>query len=84
MYNVLRNVKCCMVLYIDLTRILRIYGATQGHNVVLCCIMIKIVVGGCLVLLKEGGEGHRRAYSRSLLFDVRRHGDQKLTERICH
>ena len=84
MYNVLRNVKCCMVLYIDLNCILRIYGATQGYNVVLCCIMMKIVVGGCLVLLKEGGEGHTRAYSRSLLFDVRRHGVQKLTGRICH
>ena len=34
--------------------------------------------------IKGGGEGHRRAYSRSLLFGVRRHGDQKLTERICH
>ena len=67
-----------MVLYIDLNCILRIYGATQGYSVVLCCIMMKIVVGGCLVLLKEGGEGHRRAYSRSLLFDVRRHGVKKI------
>ena len=47
-----------MVLYIDLNCILRIYGATQGYNVVLCCIMIKIVVGGCLVLLKEGERGN--------------------------
>ena len=84
MYNVLGNVKRCMVLFIDLNCILRIYGATQGYSVVLCCIMMKIVVGGCLVLLKEGGEGHRRAYSRSLLFDVRRHGVKKLTGRICH
>ena len=50
MYNVLRNVKCCMVLYIDLNCILRIYSATQGYNVLLCCIMIKVAVGECLVL----------------------------------
>ena len=50
MYNVLRNVKCCMVLYIDLNCILRIYSATQGYNVLLCCIMIKVAVGDCLVL----------------------------------
>ena len=77
MYNVLRNVKCCMVLYIDLNCILRIYSATQGYNVLLCFIMIKVAVGECLVLLKGGGRGaYGRAYSRSLLFDVRRHGVQ--------
>ena len=58
MYNVLRNVKCCMVLYIDLNCILRIYSATRGHNVVLCCIMIKVAVEGCILLFKGGGQGH--------------------------
>ena len=49
----------------------------QGYNVLLCCIMIKVAVGECLVLLKGGGRGaYGRAYSRSLLFDVRRHGVQ--------
>ena len=38
--------------------ILRIYSATQGCNVVLFCIMIKVKVEGCVMPLKEGGEGH--------------------------
>ena len=38
--------------------ILRIYSATQAHNVVLCCIMIKVAVEGCILLFKGGGEGH--------------------------
>ena len=38
--------------------ILWIYSATQGYNVVLCCIMIKVAVEGCILLFKGGGEGH--------------------------
>ena len=54
-----------------------IYGATQGYNVVLCCRMIKVEVEGCIMLMKGGGRGaYRRAYSRSFLYDVRRHGVQ--------
>ena len=55
--------------------ILRIYSVTQGFNVVLCCIMIKVAVEGCIVVFK-GGErrGYWRAYSRSLFYDVGRHG----------
>ena len=54
-----------------------IYGATQGYNVVLCCIMIKVEVEGYKMLMKGGGRGsYRRAYSRSLFYDVRRHGVQ--------
>ena len=46
------------MLYIDLNCILRIYSAIQGYNVVLCCIMIKVAVEGCILLLKGGEEGH--------------------------
>ena len=53
-----------MVLYVDLNCSLRINSATQGYNVVLCCLMI--AAEGCIVLLK--------AFSRSLLNDVNRHG----------
>ena len=68
MYNVSRNVQCGMVLYMDLNCILRIYSATQGYNVVLCCIIIKVAVEGCILLLKGGGKGHigvcfQRVYS---------------------
>ena len=56
--------------------ILRIYSVTQGFNVVLCCIMIKIEVEGCILVLKGGGRGaYGRAYS-SLFYDVRTHGVQ--------
>ena len=54
-----------------------IYGATQGYNVAWCCRMIKVEVEGCIMPLKGGGKGaYRRAYSRSLFYDVRRHGVQ--------
>ena len=59
------DVKCieeCLVLhgavYTLKLHTLRIYSATQEYNVVLCCIMIKVAVEGCLVLFKGGGEGH--------------------------
>ena len=38
--------------------ILRIYSATQGYNVVLCCIILKVAIKGCIVLFRGGGEGH--------------------------
>ena len=56
--------------------ILRIYSATQGFNVVLCCIMIKVAVEGCILVFKGGGrEAYGRVYS-SLFYDVRTHGVQ--------
>ena len=55
--------------------ILRIYSATQGCNVVLCCIIIKVKVEGCVIPLKGEGRGaYWRAYSRNLLYNARRHG----------
>ena len=64
-----------MVLFVDLNCSLRINSATQGYNVALCCLMIKVAAEGCIVLLKGGGRGaYRRANSRSLFSDVRRHG----------
>ena len=54
--------------------ILRIYSATQGCNVVLCCIIIKVKVEGSVMPLKGGGRGaYWRAYSRNLLYNVRSH-----------
>ena len=47
-----------MVLYVDLNCSLRINSATQGYNVVLCCLMI--AAEGCIVPLKEGGTGAYR------------------------
>ena len=69
-----RGTYCCEALYGYC--ILRIYSVTQGFNVVLCCIMIKVAVEGCILVLK-GGErrGYWRAYS-SLFYDVRTHGVQ--------
>ena len=46
-----------MVLYIDLNCILRIYSATQGYNVLLCCIILKVAIKGCIVLLGEEERG---------------------------
>ena len=46
-----------MVLYVDLNCSLRINSATQGYNVVLCCL---IAAEGCIVLLKGGGRGAYR------------------------
>ena len=63
---------CCEVLHSYCN--IRIYSATQGYNVVLFCIMINVEVEGCIMPLKGGGGGaYRRAYSRSLFYDVRRH-----------
>ena len=46
-----------MVLFVDLNCSLRINSATQGYNVALCCLMIKVAAEGCIVLLKGGGRG---------------------------
>ena len=46
-----------MELCIDLNCILRIYSATPGYNVVLCCIMINVTIEGCITPLKGGGRG---------------------------
>ena len=51
-----RGTYCCEAL--SSYCILRIYSATQGHNVVLCCIMIKVAREGCILLFKGGGQGH--------------------------
>lgn len=58
MFNVLRNVQYGMVLYVDLNCSLRINSATQGYNVVLCCLMI--AAEGYIVLLKGEGRGAYR------------------------
>ena len=51
-----RSTYCCEAL--SSYRILRIYSATQGYNVVLCCIILKVAIKGCIVLFRGGGEGH--------------------------
>ena len=51
-----RGSYCCDALHSYF--ILRIYSATQGYNVVLCCIILKVAIKGCIVLFRGGGEGH--------------------------
>ena len=47
-----RGTYCCEAL--SSYCILRIYSATQGYNVVLCCMMIKLAVEGCIGTGKRG------------------------------
>ena len=47
-----RSTYCCEAL--SSYCILRIYSATQGYNVVLCCMMIKLAVEGCIGTGKRG------------------------------
>ena len=47
-----RGTYCCEAL--SSYRILRIYSATQGYNVVLCCMKIKLAVQGCIGTGKRG------------------------------
>ena len=59
--------------------VIAFYGFTvllRGIMFILCCIMIKVEVEGCILVLKGGGrEAYGRAYS-SLFYDVRTHGVQ--------
>ena len=51
-----RGSYCCDALHSYF--ILRIYSATQGYNVELCCIILKVAIKGCIVLFRGEGERH--------------------------
>ena len=47
-----RGTYCCEAL--SSYCILRIYSATQGYNVVLCCMMVKLAAQGCIGTRERG------------------------------